>query len=253
MAVAGGHCEHSPVGGGLDTIRLAQPLPGRWHAHQVHPCPAWKCPRLPCRGLTSRHLPPTPLPLARSVSYELERHSRSLFLNQREALQASAAKAKLQLEIANRDLDAKRAMVRHISHEIRTPLNITAIGMDTMLRALQKLPPTKTVSFLRETIGSCRVACDDALTIVSDLLDFEKLAAGMFTLEKVLTSLVQWVGELLKPFRVSALSKGVTLEFVHPDAEAGQPAPVVADIDPLKMATVVRNLLSNAIKFSDTG
>ena len=147
----------------------------------------------------------------------------------------------------------KRAMVRHISHEIRTPLNITAIGMDTMLRALQKLPPTKTVSFLRETIGSCRVACDDALTIVSDLLDFEKLAAGMFTLEKVLTSLVQWVGELLKPFRVSAHSKGVTLEFVHPDAEAGQPAPVVADIDPLKMATVVRNLLSNAIKFSDTG
>ena len=49
-----------------------------------------------------------------AISYEFERHSRNIFLNQREALMVSEAHAKLQLELANRDLDSKRAMVRHI-------------------------------------------------------------------------------------------------------------------------------------------
>ena len=49
-----------------------------------------------------------------AISYEIERHSRNIFLNQREALMVSEAHAKLQLELAKRDLDSKRAMVRHI-------------------------------------------------------------------------------------------------------------------------------------------
>ena len=49
-----------------------------------------------------------------AISYEIERHSRIIFLNQREALMVSEAHAQLQLELANRDLDSKRAMVRHI-------------------------------------------------------------------------------------------------------------------------------------------
>ena len=64
------------------------------------------------------------------------------------------------------------------SHEIRTPLNITAVGMDTMQRTLKKMPPSKLTGFLQEIVDSCSVACEDALTIVSELLDFEKLAAG---------------------------------------------------------------------------
>jgi len=185
------------------------------------------------------------------LSYELERHSRNLFLNQRQALLASAAAAKFQLEIANRDLDAKRAMVRHISHEIRTPLNITAVGMDTISRALQKMPQTKMTSFLLETVDSCKIACEDALTIVSELLDFEKLAAGMFALETIPTRLAPWVEDCVKLFRVSAESKGLTIDFARPPGDGCDRC--VAAIDPLKMSTVMRNLLSNAIKFSRPG
>ena len=99
---------------------------------------------------------------------------------------------------------------RLISHEIRTPLNITAVGMDTIQRTLKKMPSSKLTDFLREIVDSCSVACEDALTIVSELLDFEKLAAGMFTLEKVPTRLVSWVAQSVQIFRVSAESKGDT-------------------------------------------
>ena len=82
--------------------------------------------------------------------------------------------------------------------------------MDTIQRTLKKMPSSKLTDFLREIVDSCSVACEDALTIVSELLDFEKLAAGMFTLEKVPTRLVSWVAQSVQIFRVSAESKGDT-------------------------------------------
>jgi hypothetical protein len=61
-----------------------------------------------------------------SISYELERHGRNLFINNRRALRMSSANANLKMELASRmledgqrEMEAKRAMVRHISHEIR--------------------------------------------------------------------------------------------------------------------------------------
>ena len=149
-----------------------------------------------------------------ACSYEMDRHSRKVFLSQQEALHMVKKNSRLQVEMARRDLDAKRAMVRHISHEIRTPLNITAVGMDTMLRTLQKVPPSSTRDFMQETVESCVVACEDALTIVTELLDFEKLAAGLCTLEKVPTRLVPWVADTVKAFRVTAESKGIKVGFV---------------------------------------
>ena len=61
-----------------------------------------------------------------SISYELERHGRNLFINNQRALRMSSANANLKMELASRmledgqrEMEAKRAMVRHISHEIR--------------------------------------------------------------------------------------------------------------------------------------
>ena len=231
------------MGGWIELVRHDQYMPGHGDAHQV------RCFRDGQVLIDAQPLIVHTLPC--EISYELERHSRNLFFNQRQALLASAAAAKLQLEIANRDLDAKRAMVRHISHEIRTPLNITAVGMDTISRALQKMPQTKMTSFLLETVDSCKIACEDALTIVSELLDFEKLAAGMFALETVPTRLAPWVEDCVKLFRVSAESKGLTIDFFQ--QPTGRDDHCFAAIDPLKMSTVMRNLLSNAIKFSKAG
>ena len=153
----------------------------------------------------------------------------------------------------SKDLASKRAMIRHISHEIRTPLNITSVGMDTISRLIKKLPPSNVTALLHETVDSCRLACSDALVTVTELLDFEKLAMGKFTLEKELTRLVPWVAESVQLFRVSADSAGLTIDYEHPIVGTPEEDLLAAAIDPLKLATVMKNLMSNAIKFSRKG
>jgi signal transduction histidine kinase len=68
-------------------------------------------------------------------------------------LEASEANGQLQVQLASyeareaeRALESKRALVRHIGHEIRTPLNIVGVGADVLSKELKalgnKIPPT---------------------------------------------------------------------------------------------------------------
>jgi signal transduction histidine kinase len=189
----------------------------------------------------------------------VERQSRRLFLNQRLALKTLERNALLILQLANqkvketqRELDSKRATVRQISHEIRTPLMIATNGLDLVRREFDRefgssLPPA-----IDDILDDCEEACAVATEIISDFLIFEKLAAGMFTLEKVPTLLVPYLEKSIKMFHSSADSTGIRIAFVQPQQLAGD-ADLCADIDPLKMSNVVRNLMSNAIKFSRPG
>jgi hypothetical protein len=70
------------------------------------------------------------------TSYEMERLSMRHFVKSVRLIEAKDRSAKRELSIMNRgmvandqELEAKRALVRHISHEIRTPLNIVSVGM----------------------------------------------------------------------------------------------------------------------------
>ena len=188
------------------------------------------------------------------VSYEVERQSRRLFLNQRSVVQVTRSNAELLLELAKqkvaekqRELDSKGAIVRQISHELRTPLNVVAIGVGLVRQNLgTSMPP-----FIAETLENCEEGCSMALEIISDFLAVEKLAAGMFTLEKVNTELVPYLQKAIKMFNTSADAKSITITLT-PRGGSWDGA-FVADIDPLKMNNVLRNLLSNAVKFSKTG
>jgi len=153
------------------------------------------------------------------VSYEAERHYRFLFLNMRAAtkmgidnarlveknLTLSLALAEQRVEDKQRELDSKRTIVRQISHEIRTPLNVVAVGLDLVRRQLLQRfstslspPPAAAaatlvaaggdsdgIACMLETLSNCEEGCSCALEVISDFLAFEKLSAGMYTLEKV--------------------------------------------------------------------
>ena len=163
-----------------------------------------------------------------------------------------------------RALTSKREMVRHIAHEIRTPLNIVTVATDIILSELVKMENVP--SFLFETLNSCQEACAISCDIVNDLLDFEKLSAGMVTLEKMPTTLSTYVQKVLNPFYVSAGAKDITLNYqyiitsnnalnglngneIDSEKSCSNVADVV-EIDSVKMSSVLRNLLSNAIKFA---
>jgi len=112
--------------------------------------------------------------------------------------------------------------------------------------------------FVFDTLNSCQEACAISCDIVNDLLNFEKLAAGLVTLEKMPMVLSTYVQRVLNPFYVSAGAKDIVLDYQYTFSENGQDVTVdnpeevedVVEIDSVKMSSVLRNLLSNAIKFA---
>ena len=197
------------------------------------------------------------------TSYEIERCMMLFFVNQKFAVASAEANTKLKVELISaqmneekRALDSKREMVRHIAHEIRTPLNIVTVATDIITSELKKIDSVPQLVF--DTLNNCQEACAISCDIVNDLLNFEKLAAGLVTLEKMSTVLSTYVQGVLNPFYVSAGSKDLILDYQYTVVESGQDAVVdhpenvadVVEIDSVKMSSVLRNLLSNAIKFA---
>ena len=100
--------------------------------------------------------------------------------------------------------------------------------------------------------------------MLNDLLAFEKLAAGMFTVDKTHIALLPFLKDCAKMFQVSAQAKDIAIDFVLEGMGTTSPLSVrggqgssgrqlVVNIDRVKMKTVFRNLFSNAIKFSPQG
>ena len=61
----------------------------------------------------------------------------------------------------------------------------------------------------------------------------------MFTLEKVPTRLVSWVAQSVQIFRVSAESKGLKIDYIHPASGSAEERKLLADIDPLKVVPFI--------------
>eukprot|EP00596_Hydrurales_sp_CCMP1899_P000564 CAMPEP_0119034018 /NCGR_PEP_ID=MMETSP1177-20130426/1073_1 /TAXON_ID=2985 /ORGANISM="Ochromonas sp, Strain CCMP1899" /LENGTH=563 /DNA_ID=CAMNT_0006991195 /DNA_START=1095 /DNA_END=2786 /DNA_ORIENTATION=- len=190
------------------------------------------------------------------ISYEIERSNVTHFIHAKVAKDATKKVLDLKLALANkeisdgkRELIAKRSMVRHISHEIRTPLNTTSIGVEVLEHELSALGDTIPNSLIEVVVG-IRAACGSALVIVNELLTFEKLAAGLFTLECNATAVLPFVRDSMKEFAILAIAKNISLDLIHGERIDEEAA---FDIDPVKMSIVLRNFLSNALKFTPRG
>ena len=75
---------------------------------------------------------------------------------------------------------------------------------------------------------------------------FEKLAAGMTTLECVPTLILDFLENVMKQHILPARAKNIVFELVPAMITRN----LAVDVDPMKLITVFRNLFSNAIKFT---
>ena len=98
-----------------------------------------------------------------------------------------------------------------------------------------------------ETIEGIQDASIASLEVINELLMFEKLAAGMTTLECVPTSILPFLEQAMKQHVLPARAKGIVFELVPSSLVTPF---VTIDVDPIKLVTVFRNLFSNAIKFT---
>ena len=76
---------------------------------------------------------------------------------------------------------------------------------------------------------------------------FEKLAAGLTTLECVPTLVVPFLEHAMRPHKMPARAKSILFDLVPSSTLTCN---IAIDVDPIKLITVFRNLFSNAIKFT---
>ena len=136
----------------------------------------------------------------------------------------------------------KAEFVSVVSHELRTPLSSISGSLRLMEEGLVgELPPE---AFELAEIASRN--CGRLIRLVNDILDLEKLQAGMVKLRPRECSLAAMTAKAIASVEGLALSEGVSIEQVGDFTGT-----VVADED--RIIQVVTNLLGNAIKFTPAG
>lgn len=134
----------------------------------------------------------------------------------------------------------KRDFVTMVSHELRTPLT-------SIYGSLALLADGSAGELAAPVARLVRLAHDNSLrlvALVNDILDYEKLQAGVFDIDQGEHDL----GEVAR--RVAAEAEGYGATFDVRVLAAGAPEPLPVWVDPLRLAQVITNLIANAIKFT---
>ncbi|HLN19835.1 MAG TPA: PAS domain S-box protein [Bacteroidales bacterium] len=136
---------------------------------------------------------------------------------------------------------SKQQFMSTMSHEIRTPLN-EVIGITNLL--LQGNPREDQMDF----INTLKFSGNHLLTLVNDVLDYNKMESGKIVFEQTQFSLSQLLAEIKRSYSFRAQAKRIDFDIIK-----GNNLPDVVTGDPIRLNQILSNLLSNALKFTDSG
>ena len=178
-------------------------------------------------------------------------------------------------------LEMKRRFVRFISHEIRTPLNTVCMGLELLESEIQdKLKAEKDVSsspmtseeemedneFWSSVVHDVKDNAHVAVSILNDLLNYDKLETGTMKLELDAVNIWDLVNRTVQQFQIQAINRRVDMRFdlvgkdteeivATYDIEGASSTRTTRDGkrvvgDDVRLGQVLRNVISNALKFT---
>jgi PAS domain S-box-containing protein len=157
------------------------------------------------------------------------------------AIKQAQAEKERAVEKAIKAAESKSLFLSNISHELRTPLN-GIIGTTNLL--LQEENGHR----FEEQFSILKYSSEHMLSLINDVLDFNKLEADKTILEKNDFNLFTNLQHVAAPFAQQAQQKGIQLEvFVSEKLNKEVTA------DDTRLNQVLNNLLANAIKFTHQG
>ena len=145
-------------------------------------------------------------------------------------------------QMAENLLQSREKLILTISHDIRAPLS-SIMGY---IELLQRRHPDARQQYYLENM---RASSDHVLSLVNDLLDYQRLESGEMELHRLPFRVPALFEEIGMSFRPLAEAKGLLLDWMLLPEEMEQ----VYLGDTIRLRQVISNLLSNAIKFTDTG
>ncbi len=137
--------------------------------------------------------------------------------------------------------NAKQQFMSTMSHEIRTPLN-EVIGIANLL--FQGNPREDQLDLIK----TLRFSGNHLLSLVNDVLDFNKMESGKIIFEKTQFDLSEFLEEISRSYSFRSQEKNLSFEIIKAE---GLPTTVVGD--PIRLNQILSNLLSNALKFTLEG
>ncbi|MCM2343965.1 MAG: ATP-binding protein [Alphaproteobacteria bacterium] len=147
-------------------------------------------------------------------------------------------KARISADEANQ---AKSAFLAVVSHEIRTPMT----GIMGMVRLLLDTALSPSQKDYAQTIQD---SGDAMMSLLNDILDFEKIESGKMDLERIDFDLHRLAHSVITLMSGHATNKGIYLRLnMDPNI------PRYAVGDPVRLRQVMLNLVGNSIKFTTQG
>ncbi|MGB3466442.1 MAG: response regulator [Cyclobacteriaceae bacterium] len=136
---------------------------------------------------------------------------------------------------------AKLTFLSMMSHEIRTPLN-AVIGTSQLLLAEN---PRKDQL---ENLNILKFSAENLLSIINDILDFNKAEEGKMVLESQPFNLELLCNNIVNSFTPLAKEKGISISFKNKLKRIN-----LVSGDETRLSQVLINLFGNAVKFTSEG